>query len=115
MAAIEHRRPFGLPSYSSSLIIFAHVQLHRSSVSTTAAASPAAKTDEDKTVVGRMDVSLGVSGVVRCHTKEDSRMRWAIVHRSALCVGLLAFLLALTTVGYGTNGFFEPDHQFDDE
>ncbi len=81
----------------------------------TVVASPAAKTEEGKTVVGTMDVSLGVSGAVRRHTREDSRASLAIVHRSALCVGLLAFFASFATVVYGTNGFLTSDHQFDDK
>ena len=59
-----------------------------SKVLTRAAASTAAKTEDNKTIVGMMDVSLGVSGAVRCHTKEDSRLRWAICSSFAFGVQL---------------------------
>ena len=46
-----------------------------------------AKTEKAKTVVGKMDVSLGVGDALRCHTREDTRMRWAIVDRALLGLG----------------------------
>ncbi len=51
-------------------------------MSTTAAASTAAKTEEDKTIVGTMDVSLGVSGAVRRHTKVAVAVVAAFLNRS---------------------------------
>ena len=89
MAAIES--PLDHSVVMIFVSFFGALSLPLSNALRTAAASTAAKTEEDKTDVGTVDVSLGVSGAVRRHTKEDSSMRWAIVHRSALCVDLLAF------------------------